>query len=206
VSEYEVGEWSIDDLPDPDEPSSHVIPDCSCGDWEEGHWDPRCAEQINWKKALLRDERGHGWSFVSWLPTSVIVGSVEVVRCLPIVGWRGDIVVESIFLSRRGPETLWHQSAIEYGGRSSTEISDQLPFCDWSPGRWACELVDPVLTTERCPVCGGSGSIGSCAVEDLEPDQALVEAWGYGCDTCDGSGKCEPIPAKGRPGIWEWTP
>ena len=26
------------------------------------------------------------------------------------------------------------------------------------------------------------------------------------CPTCNGKGTCQPIPVKGKQGIWEWTP
>jgi hypothetical protein len=65
--EFRVGDYTTEDLPDQDDESSHAIPDCQCGDWEEGLFDQRCAAQFEWRPAILHDEGGHGESFVRWL-------------------------------------------------------------------------------------------------------------------------------------------
>lgn len=78
-----------------------------------------------------------------------IVGTVDVVRCLPILA--------GVDLMRRpwgvcigrigdgtGSQLATYQSDQEFPERF---IDDQLPFCDWSPGRWAVEVANPVRTT-----------------------------------------------------------
>ncbi|MEM9656330.1 MAG: hypothetical protein AAGA65_29895 [Actinomycetota bacterium] len=65
------GWWTAEPL-NQDDPSNHAVDDCGCGDWEDGHWDPRCAAQTNWRLALVRDEGAHGTSFVRWLTTTEI--------------------------------------------------------------------------------------------------------------------------------------
>jgi hypothetical protein len=64
---FRVGKYSAGDLPDQEDPGSHAVPGCECGDWEDGVWDPRCAELYEWRLAILHDEGGHGESFVRWL-------------------------------------------------------------------------------------------------------------------------------------------
>ena len=82
------------------------------------------------------------------------------------------------------------------------DIADQLPYGEFTPGRWAWMLDDIKPTTERCPACGGS-----CR----EPDPTTASMFGYlqgwrACSTCHGKGDCPPIPAKGKQGVWKWTP
>jgi hypothetical protein len=84
------------------------------------------------------------------------------------------------------------------GWLHSEEITDQIPYGTWERGRWAWLLGDVKPTTERCPACWG------------QPGDALYTGSGqpgYGpCPTCNGAGVCGPVPAKGRQGVWEWTP
>jgi hypothetical protein len=76
------------------------------------------------------------------------------------------------------------------------DISDQLPYGDWTPGRWAWRITEAAPTTERCPWCWGySGWHG----------QGEERAF-YGCPVCDGAGRCDPIPATGKQGWWDWSP
>ena len=64
----------------------------------------------------------------------------------------------------------------------------------WAIAHAGCDVISlpfpaPAgLLGQPCETCKGTGSVGSCAVEDLQPDQALVEAWGYGCDDCGDRG------------------
>lgn len=92
---------------------------------------------------------------------------------------------------------LWTPEA-----RTITE--DQRPYGDFAPGRFAWLLDDVKPTTERCPACWGIG------VRDRRPDENTDRVF-PACDTCGGQGHgdfsgCDPIPAKGRQGLWEWDP
>jgi hypothetical protein len=82
------------------------------------------------------------------------------------------------------------------------EISDQLPYGDWSPGRWAWLLDNVKSTTERCPACWGTGEIDY--LEQLS--EFIVRPDVAGCWLCRTTGKCPPVPARGRPGVWRWQP
>lgn len=86
---------------------------------------------------------------------------------------------------------------------------------DYSSGRWGWLLDDVKPTTERCPACWGDGGF-------KEDSMVLYgipggEDWCSPCPTCNPKGRrteplgvgaygCDPIPAKGRQGLWEWTP
>jgi hypothetical protein len=78
-----------------------------------------------------------------------------------------------------------------------TNVSDQLPFGDFAPGRWAWLLEDAKPTSERCP-----GQITRhCGCSDP------VYCHRYtACPWCHGSNRSDPVPVKGRQGIWKWTP
>lgn len=63
------------------------------------------------------------------------------------------------------------------------DITDQLPWGDFTPGRWAGILTDVKPTTERCPVCWGlKGAWGP-----------MGDVW-YPCQPCADHGTCPPIP------------
>lgn len=79
------------------------------------------------------------------------------------------------------------------GGRAF-EVSDQLPYGDFAPGRFAWLLDDVEPTTERCPECWG------------EVAHPIEENRGCWCSTCGGDGACDPVPANGRHGLWEFEP
>lgn len=79
-------------------------------------------------------------------------------------------------------------------GDLSVDVSDQLPYGDFAPGRYAWLLDDVKPTTERCPACWGEGA------------HPIGEERGCWCSVCDGDAACDPIPAKGRQRLWEWMP
>lgn len=150
---------------------------------------------------------------VAPLPLGCIVATAVLADCVPILdhtpaGPRGNGWVRS---DRQG--LLLIDTVLNRG--ESSDATDQLPYCDFTPGRWAWLLdsVEPV--TETCPGCGGKGTVlnpytdwrcgcgpGVRHVADCgRPAPKEVQ-----CPTCFGFGRCDPIPAKGRQGLWEWTP
>lgn len=91
----------------------------------------------------------------------------------------------------------------------------QAPYGDFRCGRFAWLLDDIKPTTERCPACWGSGFDDAHKWGDLTrgPDYIMCRqhgdvGWGgHGlCSTCKGADVCDPVPARGRQGLWEWTP
>lgn len=127
------------------------------------------------------------------LPYGEIVATAELVDCAPMIEdgwpanetWRPALVIEGDTLS------LYRSADPD----DQTIIDDQLPLGDFRPGRWAWLLDDIKPTTERCPACWGDS-----------------EGWVWApgmprkCPACDGARTCDPIPARGRQGLWEWQP
>lgn len=140
------------------------------------------------------------------LPRGSIVGSCVVSDALRIggpysfstgsrEGDAGDYPGENVIvlhpaLSSRAALVIDHA----HGG--VVDITEQIPFGDWSDGRWAWELTDVADTHARCPRCWARGF-------DCEP---YGHGMGLGCicETCDGNGHCPPVPATGRQRMWQW--
>jgi len=149
------------------------------------------------------------------LPLGVLLGVAQVVDAVPIGLHQGDHVRPCI-----GGE-LWL-----YRGGEATDISDQLPYGIFTPGRWALLLANPTPTTVRCPWCLGPENNAieesQCPVSQRDDGQHCnhamthdvchwcnVEWLGDGewfCPACEGVGHCPPIPAIGKLGFWRWTP
>lgn len=89
------------------------------------------------------------------LPLGVMLGTVEVVDCIPIT----DCADHTHHICLSGGGLLHHSSphAPHAEGQTERDISDQLPFGDWEPGRWAIELTDPVKFADPIPVKGRQG-------------------------------------------------
>jgi hypothetical protein len=147
------------------------------------------------------------------LPLGAIVATARLALCIPIValpyGARFvdevfDELVEVPMAVAVGDGVLWHKV-----GDSVADVTDQLPYGHYEPGRWAWLLDDIKPTTEQCPACMGAGWLGW--LEDA-PGTWLWDAgggrppYGYVCPTCDGNGFCDPIPAKGKQRLWTWMP
>lgn len=128
----------------------------------------------------------------SWLPVPLgcIVGSGIITESLPITDRRA--------MPDHGPQVSHNPaSGVLYqrgsaSGDALTHISDQLPYGDWTPGRYAWRITEAAPTTERCPWCWGRG--------DTDPYMHST------CPVCDGAGHCAPHPATGQQGWWNWTP
>jgi hypothetical protein len=146
----------------------------------------------------------------SVMPFGVLLGTVRVVDAYPMIdaelGWQGDgDTPHQAVLVDRWKDTL---TLVTPGGER--DITDQLEYGDWTPGRWAIELADPVPTTERCPWCCGSGNDPDSRGEDfygsIEPGSVDP------CPVCEPDrpgnqiGRCDPIPVSGLQGVWKLTP
>lgn len=83
-----------------------------------------------------------------------------------------------------------------------SDLSAQVPFGDFAPGRYAWLLEDLKPTTERCPACWGKGwhDRGHCGPGSTSQP--------VGCLVCrpDRPGASDPVPARGRQQLWEWKP
>jgi len=77
--------------------------------------------------------------------------------------------------------------------RGCSDISDQLPYGGFRPGRWALLLKDVRPVEARCPACWGSGSYPY-------PTRML-------CVLRKGRLRVPPVPARGKSGVlWDWEP
>lgn len=136
--------------------------------------------------------------FIVDLHPGHIVGSVVVEDVVPIVGQLRDVPGGSFVLRAGATLELWTLN--DDRAFTQTDISDQLPWGDWQPGRWAWQLAAPKSTTEMCPMCEGTGDWDDHSAPDLvDPDLRTP------CEFCHGDGWCDPIPVRGRQGLWEFT-
>jgi hypothetical protein len=143
------------------------------------------------------------------LPRGAIVATAQLVECAPIggpydfrtgimQGDEGDYPGRPVVVHHPAIGSFPESLILSNADTTNTDISDQLPFGIWEPGRWAWLFEDVKPVTERCPWCWGSGWL-----DDYQRD---------GCGVCGGdaftagSGTCEPVPARGMPGLWPWTP
>lgn len=145
---------------------------------------------------------GPGYDVIGTAPLGAIVGSVELTGSVPIVETRAPLPeswIRHIAPMLNGGLCLW---TAEPPSWRHDDIEDQEPLGDFTPGRWGWLLADAKPTTERCPWCGGHGHIcRGCDSCDGSPGVGHDVAT---CPVCDGAGRCDPIPARGMPGMWEW--
>lgn len=141
------------------------------------------------------------------LPLGAVVASANLVDCVRMVG-AGPVSTETLTETLRpdgfvvvGPEQMAFYRPGIADGELSVDISDQREFGIWEPGRWAWRLEDIRPTTERCPVCWGSG----CTVDCLgaHPDDGQRHD---PCPACVREGWCNPVPVKGGQRLWRWRP
>lgn len=152
-----------------------------------------------------------------------VAGSVDVFDCLPIVGLDDDdaehprfehdvcVVTPSGRLVLAGPIPAW----------SWRPVTDQLPFGDFTPGRFAVLTRAPAICFARCPYCWGAGhdpdadgvvNVGPMPVTaDSLPEiaQAVRHAKQdlAPCPVCQTTGTSDPVPARGQQAVpWNWNP
>ena len=198
--EYMLGQWTDDEV----RHVGGVHPDeCElCPDPGDGLMDPACVALNDLRPALLNDEGAHGVSLAMYLHPGHIVGSVTVTDALPIVADCDDLpdappLIETLIETLGEPLRMWPEGAMDLS--ESVDISDQLSWGDWRPGRWAWQLADPKTTNEMCPVCLGYGGRWAGNAPD-ETDDYLP------CAACHGDGQCDPIPVRGHQGLRPLTP
>lgn len=134
------------------------------------------------------------------LPLGAIVASCVITDAVPMESPR------ALNVDRRAHLSVSDDALVLYrpdtpAGWTHRSVSDQRPYGDYRPGRWAWLLDNVKPTTDRCPACWGYG----WDLATFDPTEGLT-ASARPCATCDGAGACDPVPAKGRQGVWEWTP
>lgn len=125
------------------------------------------------------------------LPLGAVVATAVLTDCVPMV---------PVNICTEGPHLTVYSTALGLCQGSTVvggvdDVTDQLPFGDFAPRRWAWLLDDVKPTTERCPTCWGGW-----VAFDLDGGRAT------GCATCGTTNGCEPVPARGKQGLWRWTP
>lgn len=144
------------------------------------------------------------------LPLGAVVGSAVLAASVPMVGnWQkpntANLLCERGLLTLKGDPVRVFDGVAEFPmGVTVADVSDQLPFGDFAPGRWAWLLIDAAPVERRCPCCWGTGDHEEgwdpIAEEMIDPDLRLP------CCLCNGDGWCAPISARGQLGLWRWEP
>jgi activating signal cointegrator 1 len=156
------------------------------------------------------------------LPLGAIVASCTLVDVVPMVNYNAPTprhgpldnldVPACIDVKPDALTYWWHHD----GG--FRDVTNQRPYGDFTPGRFAWILDDIKSTTERCPACwgeGGRGWIGD--VHSGAPYEPCAYCWprdadgefvmgmaSHEYDQRRGAFGCDPIPARGRQRLWEW--
>ncbi len=147
----------------------------------------------HWERSDGGDVLGHGLANMATgddryldLPLGAIVGSAVLEACIPMVANVEDIpeLIACLEVDDNDGFGLFYE-----GDEVGTDVSDQIPYGIFVPGRWAWLLTDIKPTSERCPTCTGGRIPGR-----------------YGrCPSCAGAGVCAPVPAKGHQRVWDWA-
>jgi hypothetical protein len=138
------------------------------------------------------------------LPLGAIVGTCNLVDVVPMVVSGEEGAIRTLDVDDNG--SLWivepqSDESVEAGEHPEwREVTDQLPYGDFTPGRFAWLLEDIKPVEQRCPACWGSGNGPNLSWSSQMAD--LYEV----CPVCTGSKGCDPISAKGKQGLWNWEP
>lgn len=144
---------------------------------------------------VFPEDSKHG---IHLMPHGAIVATAVLTDCVPIERCSDRTshvchVGDTGLLSHRAIGG-WHDIDID----TEIDISAQLPYGDFSPGRWAW-LLDDIETDIECPPCEGSGIVYE------NHGQGMVEA--LGCPDCQATGRTPlPIHATGHQRVWKWSP
>jgi hypothetical protein len=152
-------------------------------------------------------KREHWWlicpdGWVHPLPLGAIVASGVLAGCVPIV-YEYDLAAVAPYVRLITPANLLLRRVDAVDGGDPVDVTGQLPYGDFRPGRWAWIFTDLAATTERCPACWGERSVE--AGHSSRSGLTVATDW-CRCPVCNGAGRCDPIPAKGRQGVWRWNP
>jgi len=152
-----------------------------------------------------------GASVGALLPLGAVIGSCRITASLPVVAAGPTAPEQVVALHASGVVVVaanpgfGHAFAALYPpglalDEHSTDVTDQVPYGDFTPGRWAWIIEDAKPTTKRCPTCLNQ-------FEGRMPGYYYGSNWDWvPCQTCGGAGRCEPIPAKGHQRIFNWRP
>lgn len=141
------------------------------------------------------------------LPLGAIVATARLTACVPMVDLPSESADTLAILNDDDGDPTLH--LVLYPDSPDglrfhpllRDVTDQLPYGDFAPGRWAWLLDDIAPTTERCPWCLGNEALPMGIEERCE-----ARRYADLCPICEGMTGVDPVPAKGRQRVWYWTP
>jgi hypothetical protein len=138
------------------------------------------------------------------LPLGAIVGTCNLVDCVPVEQWHRWF---SHAMNQRGLPAGWSIDSDE--GEWNATLQETTSYGDFAPGRYAWLLEDIKPVEQRCPACWGRCE--ECAWgRDIGVPEVNAVAYVHprcplhNCEVCAGKGRSDPIPAKGKQGLWNW--
>lgn len=141
------------------------------------------------------------------LPLGAIVATANLVDCVPIVDDGAARNCVDVRVARPNADAALRIDD-EAGREQIRNVRDQVPYGDFTPGRWAWLLDDVKPTTERCPACWGMGADPDYGFAGEPEKKQWRSFWGPlpRCSVCKGERVCDPVPVKGHQGLWKWNP
>lgn len=136
-----------------------AVPTRTVGEWHPTHRDFDDGVRRMWRDTTKQGDLFGQFEYLR-TPLGVVVGTAVVAEALPIVdgdlGWQLDTDTphRAILVDGHMMPSLAVVDALS--PHRDWDISDQLPYGDWQPGRWAWRL-DGVERTEPIPVKGRQG-------------------------------------------------
>jgi hypothetical protein len=139
----------------------HRPKDVWCSASADPVFPPPLARLYDYGKCVDPQESNDGeWWRYRWDgPLGAIVATATLVACVPIGPGPEQLVDFGCPYVSLWPEgRLQYRVREDFDGPDSLvhDLTDQLPYGDFQPGRWAWLLTDVKPTTERCPACMGT--------------------------------------------------
>lgn len=148
------------------------------------------------------------------LPRGALVATATLIDCVPIspADYTADDDWLGLVSPSGGEEYVRRIHHDDPQGRRGTSYYNEAPYGYYGPGRWAWLLDDVKPTMERCPACWGDTDYPLAFTME---HSHVCPGGGDICDrhcpvpvcvACSGKGSCDPVPVKGRQGLWRWSP
>lgn len=157
---------------------------------------------------MMSEDPGGSYSYYPWkpdLPLGAVLSRHRLAEVVPVgihVNTDGDRANGPFVYPSNGDAAdlyIW-----KWGGQwydRLHDVSDQLPYADWSPGRWAWRLelierLEVAVAEYPVPVDDAGCSTSYCfGATGAEMEQYPI------CKGCNYDGT-RMVPVRGRPGIW----
>lgn len=150
VGDYMLGLWA---------PALDHVDPCDCDEDGEVAGD-RCMARSHPAHALFSDEGAHGWSLATTLPLGAVVATCRLVDVAPMIdlltGEPDELLGRSPALYLEPDTGLCLSHHFEAPVRH-IDVSDQRPYGDFAPGRFAWLLEDIEPLAEPIPATGRQG-------------------------------------------------